>query len=100
MECYWLHHPCLAFGLFGDLKLNFPKVDNSNNPKFEDVSVKNLTQSLIPCCRWRSMEMVEKLKVMVMLQFEMMVKMPMILMVMRMILQEEKWGKRIIASVL
>ena len=44
--------------------------------------------------------MVNKLKVMVMLLFEMMVKILMILMVMRMILQEEKWGKRIIASVL
>ena len=43
--------------------------------------------------------MVNKLKVIVLL-FEMMVKIPMILMVMRMILQEEKWGKRIIASVL
>ena len=46
------------------------------------------------------MEMVKKLKVIVTLLFEMMVKMPMILMMMGMILQEEKWGKRIIASVL
>ena len=43
--------------------------------------------------------MVNKLKVIVLL-FEMIVKIPMILMMMRMILQEEKWGKRIIASVL
>ena len=30
LECYWLHHPCLAFGGLGNLILNFPKVDNSN----------------------------------------------------------------------